>query len=70
MFAAILHTPDSVHEQIGCCAALVAAATGGAAAGAAAGGGLNGHGVAAVHGRVDDGINMADHGFALFLAVL
>ena len=36
----------------------MAAAAGGAAAGAAAGGGLNGHGVAAVHGRVDDGINM------------
>ena len=45
----------------------VAAAAGGAAASAATGGGLHGHGVTAVHGRVDDGVNVADHCLALGL---
>ena len=63
----MVHTPV-FSAKVGCTGqGLMAAAAGGAAAGAAAGGGLHGHGVAAIHGGVDDGVNVADHGLALRL---
>ena len=49
---------------------LVAASAGGAAAGAGFTGLLHGHGVAAVHCGVDDGINVVDQIFAVALCLV
>ena len=48
----------------------MAAAAGGAATGAGSGRLLHGHRVAAVHGSVDDGINVVDQIFAIALGLV
>src|SRR5699024_3414012 len=64
--SAMFHTPVTSQKSVFLPSSMAAAA-GGAAAGATALGFTDSHGIAAVHGSVDDGIDIADHGFTLCL---